>query len=186
MSTLISLGIDPGWVNLGAASIMVEEDQLVLLNSVTLNPSSMEPPARASTILSSVVPEHDGFIEIDSLTMERYVSYKDKLTPITEDILMLIGGLAECSSQVLGVYPSLLRALDWKKELVKLLVRHKGFDNPSNSLDKQFSIAAAYACLDDLNGKEIKTDHEADAICLAALPLLRRKYAAKTTASINS
>jgi hypothetical protein len=65
--------------------------------------------------------------------------------------------------------PLLIRAIDWKTNLVKSLYKKKGFRNPSDKLDKKFSMAAAAACV-ELNSK-LETDHEADSICLSTYPL---------------
>ena len=170
-----SIGIDPGWKNLGYAKVADTDGVISVWTTGTFDPSSFPHPAQELyTKLHSgeLLPAPD-FVHI-----ERYVSYQGVQTAEAENILMLIGGLKQAWVQ----RPVLLsRAIDWKTELVKLLVRNKGFDNPSSSLDKKFSIAAAHACLD--KPCEIRTDHEADAICLAALPLLRKRYSTKPDSS---
>lgn len=169
-----SIGIDPGAVNLGFAIVERDSDgKLSLVQSKTYNPSDHPfgefPDVIRKTVLSSGLVSDTPW----TFNMERYVSYADKMTQVTENILLVIGGLlyyAKGSQFDVHLY----RAIDWKTELVKLLVRLKGFDNPSSTLDKKFSIAAAKACLD----KDIThdfTDHEADAICLASLPFLRER-----------
>ena len=171
--TTYSLGIDPGWKNLGIALVKEEEGVVSLVKSAALNPSSLPGKNLPFHLIIEFLGEKPAH-RLDYLTMERYVSYQNVMTAESENILMLIGSLKnyietwwlQDNSDTI-----LTRAIDWKTELVKTLVKTKGFNNPSTSLDKKFSIAAAHACLDQ-PGK-FETDHEADAICLACLPLLR-------------
>jgi hypothetical protein len=65
----------------------------------------------------------------------------------------------------------MVRAIDWKSTLCKILVRDHGFTNPGNSFNKEFSLAAAEL----IYGKKLKSDHEADAICLAFLGYLNEQ-----------
>lgn len=165
-----AIGIDPGWKNLGYAKLLsTDSEGISVWTTGTFNPSATDKPAQEIYDLL-----HPGEFSSAFVHIERYVSYQGVQTAEAENILMLIGSLR----QIWSNRPVILsRAIDWKTELVKLLVRNKGFDNPSSSLDKKFSIAAAHACLD--KPYEIRTDHEADAICLAALPLLKERYSAK-------
>lgn len=171
--TTYHLGIDPGWVNLGAAVTKCENGEWSLVASKTFNPSKLKDPTEdICSWVASVVPD-----DLPSTAcLERYVSYKGVNTAEAENILMLIGGLREALRwHVLkdeSTQPHLVRAIDWKTDLVKYLVKNRGFDNPSTSLDKKFSIAAA-KCI--IGNHEIKTDHEADALCLSAYPVLLRK-----------
>lgn len=169
--TQFSMGIDPGWKNLGYAVVELKRTgEIGLFKSGTMNPSTLGQVDSVQYLLENLPSPN-------LLTMERYVSYKGVHTSESENIVMLIGGINyafQIEPTVLQSNPSLVRAIEWKTELVKLLFKHKGFDNPSTSLDKKFSIAAAKACL-DIPG-EFKSDHEADAICLACLPLLRERY----------
>lgn len=110
--------------------------------------------------------------ELNSFTIERYVTYGQVITAETESICGIIGAFryffeSVQSDSFQNASPNMLRAIDWKIPLCQYLVKNKGFDNPSTSLDKKFSMAAAKACLDNVENIVIKTDHEADAICLA-------------------
>lgn len=180
-----SIGIDPGWKNLGVAVVRREKGKVELVYASTFDPSSYGSVVKAgreiqailwNKILDDVVspgrhlksgPKVHG-------VMERYVSYTDVTTAEAEKILMMIGAIAAESYGMLyetGAEYDMLRAIDWKKDLVKILFKKKGFSNPSDKLDKKFSIAAAKACLS--TETEINTNHEADAICMACLPFLR-------------
>ncbi|MNK09920.1 Crossover junction endodeoxyribonuclease RuvC [compost metagenome] len=182
-----SIGIDPGWKNLGVAVVRKESGNIKLIYSATFNPSESKTLVQAARKISGEIYEKissDYFDGSRACTpsfkihgvMERYVSYTGVHTAEAENILMMIGALASESYSTLietgGEY-EMVRAIDWKKELVKLLFKKKGFSNPSDSLDKKFSVAAAKACLS--TETEINTNHEADAICMACLPFLREK-----------
>jgi hypothetical protein len=91
------------------------------------------------------------------------------VTTESETITMMIGALILGTDYYTSHEVRLFRAIDWKMNIVKALFKKQGFQNPSDKLDKKFSIAAAKAVA---NVKEIKTDHEADAICLAGLPFI--------------
>ena len=178
MTISYSLGIDPGAINCGMAIVACNEGgKLSLFTSATLNPSELGFNESIHSIANS------GFgtvlLPFSSVVIERFVPYQGKFSSVAEDITMLIGGLRHGfrDSEVL-----LYRAIEWKTELVKTLVKLKGFDNPSLSLDKKFSIAAANACLDN-NERKFNGDHEADAICLASLPFLRAQLAARKQSS---
>lgn len=189
----MSLGIDPGWKNLGIALVNRREDgKLALLTSLTLNPSEMgEYPAR--DILSAPFHKIDNDYEkvgwLNHISIERYVSYQNVNTAEAENILMLIGMLREAGvrahcSGFTSCDILLTRAIDWKMEAVKLLFKLRGFKNPSDKLDKKFSVAAAKACLDI--EPTFKTDHEADSIVLAALPYLREELKARNKETKNA
>jgi hypothetical protein len=166
-----SLGIDPGWKNLGIAVVSFDGNNIALEHCRTENPSQYPFPQAVLSLTSlGIVPTYTG--------LERYVSYKGVNTAEAENILMLIGALRFKLTTLAGSDTLLYRAIDWKTELVKSLVKLKQFDNPSMDLDKKFSIAAANACL-DINTKGFNTDHEADAICIASRPFIREKLAAK-------
>lgn len=177
-----SLGIDPGWKNLGYAIVRKSiKEGISLVKAGTLNPSAGE--TSAIDILTGQP------YDFRYITLERYVSYQGINSAESENILMFLGGLKYLLMREYHVLEDrgtleLTRAIDWKTELVKNLVRVKGFDNPSSSLDKKFSIAAANACLDQPG--EFKNDHEADAICLACRPIYRKLAAEKQAAAANS
>ena len=195
-----SVGVDPGWRNAGIAIVKAEVgecDSLRLVHSQTIDPKELGGHIKAAnkameivgqSILNDAIEEvgktgeegefdsriYDVFI-VD-VAIERYVSYNGVNTAEAENILLFIGALMYAFSLNHGVKDiTLHRAIDWKSNLVKLLVKNRGFDNPSQSLDKKFSIAAAHACL-DIKG-EFSNDHEADAVCLASLGFLEARYA---------
>ena len=174
MTTSYSIGIDPGWKNAGVCLIENTDGRLKLVHSATLNPSLYSDKERCSKVLSELTSKVP--IElISSVGIERYVAYKGIHTADSEKIIMLIGSLVErVNIETQGACGILLyRAVDWKVALVKQLAKYRGFSNPSDSLDKKFSIAAAKACL-DLPGT-FKTDHEADSICIASLPFIQQR-----------
>ncbi len=162
---MLYLGIDPGWKNLGIAVVEKTEKGLALVKSATFNPSLKGITGTVEQILDYAIPS-----SLSMLNIERYVSYQDVNTAKAEDILMLIGaiGYAYEQSRVVVEYR---RAIDWKTWLVRQLYKKKGFNNPSLKLDKIFSIAAAKSCLDV--AASFRSDHEADAICLASLPTFK-------------
>lgn len=169
------IGVDPGWKNLGLSIVKedLETNDLTLVTTKVFDVSSF-------FTISKFVEELDSFItplilHADSVTIERYVAYEGISTSESENICMIIGALTYyfASKQYWNKEPVLTRAIDWKITLVKTLYKKKGFDNPSDKLDKKFSIAAAKACLNEL--VEFKSDHEADATCLAAYQPLTRK-----------
>ena len=178
MQTEYSLAVDVGWRNLGIALLSSSDRGIEVVHSATLNPSAIDATKRCQQILmevgSKVTPKL-----VTNAVFERYVSYSGVNTAEAENILMLLGGLVESTRQLFyGADIEMLRAIQWKSELVKMLFKLKGFQNPASSLNKVFSIAAAHAVLDI--DKEIKDDHQADAICLAALPFIRKALAEKT------
>lgn len=175
MSFLI--GIDPGYKNLGAAILQVQSDKsLKLVSSRVFNPSKncleLFPPEIRLWINESI--NSDMRYSVKGFSMERYVPYAGVNSSDGENIQSLIGMLRYASYDWTGFNSNLYRAVEWKTNLVKTLFK-QGFRNPSDKLDKKFSIAAAAACL-NLFEKDfknnVKTDHEADAICLAAYPFL--------------
>lgn len=182
-----SLGIDPGWKNLGLAIVKADEAGISLVYQATLNPAGLGGHVQASQHIVRTVSDFlkDAGAEpedLSNVTIERYVSYNNVLTGEAENIVMLIGALMfALSSAYSGSSVQLFRAIDWKTDLVKLLVKNRGFDNPSSSLDKKFSVAAAHACL-DVQG-EFDNDHEADAVCLASIGILKDRYPSKRKAA---
>jgi hypothetical protein len=170
------IGIDPGWKNLGLAIVAKNESgDLVLCRTETMNPSSYPNVTSFITALHKVIDSEVMTRHLCGVTIERFVPYGSTHTMESEDICMIIGGLRYYfgNPNTWDVEPRLVRAIEWKTSLVKQLFKQKGFDNPSASLDKKFSIAASHACLDE--PFEIKNDHEADAICLASLPVFISK-----------
>ncbi len=104
---------------------------------------------------------------LHSLTMERYVSYKNVMSSETENINITIGAILATFAQY-NVPGKLLRAIEWKTKFASTLNMKHGFQNPSLKLDKKFSLAAAKHIV--TNPELIINDHIADAICLAAFP----------------
>lgn len=170
------VGIDPGWKNLGLAiTKQDEEGKITLIHSEVMNPSSYTSITQYVDALDKVLTPLT--THLAGVTMERFVAYNTIHTAESESINMLIGALSYYfgSPNIWDVEPNLVRAIDWKTALVKQLFKKKGFQNPSDALDKKFSIAAAKCCLD--HEIEFKTDHEADAVCLSALPIFTSKGA---------
>lgn len=182
------VGIDPAWKNLGL-SILKEEIQtgeLTLLSSHVMNPSEyktipefvqeLEKIVRR-VVFTDVCSGEPGFTgTVDSVTIERFVAYAGVSTSETENICMIIGALQYAFKEQYGVDSLMLRAIDWKTNLVKQLFKTQDFDNPSTKLDKKFSLAAGNACLK--KEKNIfKTDHEADATCLASYSTIMKRKA---------
>lgn len=172
-------GIDPGWINLGLAIVHKnEEDWRVTIDHCsTYNPSTapLEFAAGITQIALKELPLPFSSYSLNHVVIERYVPYAGTYTAEAENINMLIGMICQefYRASCLGekpLFPSLLRAVEWKTSFVKYLNKNYGFNNPSPSLDKKFSIAAAKFLV--TNPEMIKTDHEADAVCLAAIPFL--------------
>lgn len=184
------IGIDPGWKNLGYAVARLDTDgTITFIGSGTFDPSSYKDiPEAAYTIHSQVITliikDYNEVVKPDpnrwmveyppiTFAIERYVSYTGVNTAEAENILMLIGALLVAFKPSESDKIEMFRAIDWKTELVKLLFKKKKFSNPSDKLDKKFSMAAAKACLD--NDTEIGTHHEADAVCLSTIKFIRKK-----------
>jgi hypothetical protein len=174
--TRYCLGIDPGKTNLGWALVSewTYEDgsnERKLVYSETINAGPLLNLGTINHIFGKIEELITDPCYITDVRIERYVAYNNVLTKDAERIIMLIGALdIECMKYTsCAATGNLVRAIDWKRKLVQQLHIKHGFHNPSDSLDKEFSIAAAQACLPDA---KFKTDHEADAICLACLPLI--------------
>lgn len=171
------LGIDPGWKNLGIA-LTVEDDsgKFSLVKSEVMNPSSHTNEAQCAQDIYEKYIRYSG---VSTITIERFVPFGGQSTHEAEFINILIGAISgiihseERNKDVTSVHyripvvPLRVRSVEWKVALVKALVKSKGFDNPSTSLDKKFSMAAAAACLSLEKLEKGVTDHEADAIALA-------------------
>jgi hypothetical protein len=165
------IGIDPGWKNLGFAITRQEigNESIELVYSAAINPSEwgiIGTVNHLSKIIDCNLPNITIHAPDVNVMIERYVPYNNIMTGESENITMLIGALYLGIDYYTKHEVGLVRAIDWKMNLVKALFKWKKFQNPSNKLDKKFSIAAAKAIV---NVEEIETDHEADAICLASL-----------------
>lgn len=164
------LGCDPGFRNWGSALLEEKNGELELIRTWLLNPSSFCSMAHFVEHLWNEVTCFDQRT-ISSVVIERFVPFNSTATAEAEYINHAIGAL--CGIVRLKdpfLQPLLVRSVEWKTNLVKALVKTKGFDNPSATLDKKFSFAAAEACLDFEKLDRKRSDHEADSICLAAYP----------------
>ena len=74
-----------------------------------------------------------------------------------------------------GITTYLVRAISWKPAVAKDLHLNRGFNNPSEKLDKKFSKAAALA----ITEVKSQNDHEADAVCLSHFAYITTKEAYK-------
>lgn len=174
----ISVGIDPGWNNLGLAIVQETDDFKVKVLKVSTEDVSQLPEKFVRSIPETIMASLDGpppEYEVFSFTVERYVPYANVMTGESENITMVIGMIRQLCYDLnnhlgSGIKLSLLRAIDWKTYLVKVLNKYWGFSNPSFDLDKKFSLAAAKFI--SINPETITNDHIADAVCLAALPLI--------------
>lgn len=148
------LGMDPGWASFGLAKVN-EEGKLVSAEGFI---------PRDFGLTEFVNSQFSGITKVESVVLERFVAYEGVHSNVNEPLLMLIGAL-QYRFENESVKVGLVRAIDWKPKLCKWLVRNKGFKNPASNFDKKFSLAAAQA----LSGVKFKSDHEADAVCLAYL-----------------
>lgn len=166
------IGVDPGWKNLGLAIVRRAEDSetVELVHSCTLNPGELGGIVPALTKICEIVETHVvGASKVYS-GIERYVAYGNTVTHESENILMMIGALVIGMNYFnKGSNTKMVRAIEWKIALAKALFKWRKFSNPSVKLDKKFSVAAAQ-CI--INNKDFANDHEADAICIAALPFI--------------
>lgn len=192
---LAYLGIDPGVKNLGYSlcipiskvtgeeiDIRLGPEKSNILNwtgKVWVGEANTLCPDRASNVMwmirDLICP--DAYEPI-SVSVERFVSYAGCTPSITEQVLEIIG-MIKYSSWIQGITPIAFRALDWKTELVTILNKEFGFNNPSEkgTLDKKFSMAAAKFL--STNPGTISNDHEADAVCLATIPIALSYASAK-------
>lgn len=162
------VGVDPGWKNLGLAILIEnEEGDLCIKYTSVLNPSSFKTITEFINHLDQLITPLIN--TVSGVVIERFVAYGSIHTAESENINMLIGALCYYfgSKDIWNTEPVLVRAIEWKTSLVKRLFKIKGFNNPSDSLDKKFSIAAAKSCVNI--EKELPTDHESDAVCLASM-----------------
>lgn len=183
MSIELYLGIDPAWRSLGFGLVKfdTETKDISRVHSQVFNISGYKSITEAVKAIAAKFVEYakpflDAGAVFKGFTMERFIAYKNVDSAEFEIINRIIGALAiyfETNFE-LQTPTRLERAIDWKMNLVKSLHINKQFQNPSNTLDKKFSLAAGKAVLSE--PVEYKTDHEADAVCLAALPIyVKRK-----------
>ena len=157
------IGIDPGWSSCGIA--VVEKDKTIFTNSYI--PKKSSDICEAVAIGIANLPIVISIAEEVEVVIERFVAYKGVHSESSEQILMFIGALV-FSFQERNIKVHLVRAIDWKPKICKYLVRTTDFSNPYPSFDKKYSLLAA----EKLSGIKLKSDHEADAICLAYLGTL--------------
>ena len=159
------LGCDPGWTNL-AYAWMSEEGCLI---TGCVEPKTLSKGVLAPDVVRGVDSSY-GLTQIESgegvlsvAVMERFVYYDGVHNPNSEQILMVTGQMQYFLSDTHDIVPVMFKAFDWKSRLSKHIYK-KGFRNPSDRLDKVFSVAAAEFLFPDY---EFETDHEADAACMA-------------------
>lgn len=153
------IGIDPGWKNLGWGIVDINGKSVA---SGTLNPSEFGVGETPLALLEEI-EEYQNYIK--GASMERYVTYQGKHNPDSEHILMVTGSLQYMIRSNLQCPLAMYKAIDWKTPLAKHIFLTTGQENPSDRLDKVFSMFAAEV----LTGKKFKVDHEADGSCLAWL-----------------
>lgn len=159
MQDSLFLGIDPGWKNLGWGLVDASGKYV---RSGTLNPSQYEIGEVPFALLEELKDERD---YIRGVGMERYVTYQGKYNPDSEHILLVTGALQYMVRCHFEGLLSMYKAIDWKTPLAKHIYLKTGQENPSDRLDKMFSMFAAEV----LTGHPFKVDHEADACCLGWL-----------------
>lgn len=173
MTVEITVGIDPGWKNLGISILKIEDGNASLFKTGVLNPSeSKEKYGSRWGFYKDLDDWLGGFNYVDYVGIERYVAYKGIDTAESENIVTVIGMLGDYfyrGSLCTNIH--LYKAFDWKKQLCQHLVKTKNFTNPSSSFDKKYSIAAAKACLDV--PYEFQNDHQADSVAIAFTNLLQ-------------
>lgn len=179
--TTLLLGIDPGWSNLGLALLVPEGDKYTNLFSGTYAPGKYAKPEDFVQEIPHIVLKQTTE-SLVYVTLERYVAYAGVHTVESENINNLIGMIRMKMFLDPGK-PSVFlpRAIEWKTFLVKTLAKHYGFSNPSDDLDKKFSLAAAKFLL--TNPGSIQNHHVADAVCLAVIPCLHQKHSKPTIES---
>lgn len=174
---IMYVGIDPGKKNTGVALIGYADKQLTFLSSQLFDIGEEDFDediyALYTFIAEAGEEKYSNGYEIVPV-IERFVPYKGVLSKNDEDILIRIGAIKLMlllTPDYMKKSMALVRAIDWKVSLNKFLYK-KGFRNPSATLDKRFSTAAAKHILSSIETEESekkRTDHEDDAVCLAYL-----------------
>lgn len=175
------LGVDPGWKNLGFSVLELvdpKEFKFKIRSCTTFNPSENSLSFATNLpihVIKTLQEELFKEFSLKNLTMERFVPYKGVQSAESENILILTGNIQMMFHlnnpvQESGLNALLVRAIDWKIQMVQFLNKYFNFENPSAALDKKFSIKAAQSIV--TNPELIKTDHEADSICIAAYPFI--------------
>jgi hypothetical protein len=153
------LGCDPGWTNLAWAILSEEGD----LKTGVMSPKDIK-GIGTPLVIEENLDDHD----IGGAVMERFVYYDGVHNPNSEHILMITGQIQFYLSDYYKVVPTMIKAFDWKSRLSKHIFK-MGFENPSDRLDKEFSVAAAEFLFPEY---DFRTDHEADAACMAYIARL--------------
>lgn len=164
------LGVDPGWTNLAYAWLSDEGDLITGCVVPKELPKGRLAPMVISDAHWKCLECQDGFEqthEVAGAAMERFVYFDGVHNPNSEQILMVTGQVQYFLASEHNAVATMFRSFDWKSRLSKKLFK-EGFRNPSDRLDKQFSIAAAEWIFD----REFETDHEADAACMAYIARL--------------
>lgn len=151
------LGVDPGWTNL-AYAFLSEEGELF---TECVIPNELPKGTLAPHIMDEFISSLD--VNLSGAVMERFVYYDGVSNPTSEQILMVTGQVQFWLADGFSIVPTMWKAFDWKSRLSKHLYK-QGFRNPSDRLDKKFSLAAARYIFPDY---DFETDHEADAACMA-------------------
>lgn len=156
------LGVDPGWTNLAYAWLDVNDN----LITGCIAPNELPKGTLAPMLIEDALEPEDSDT-LNMMAMERFVYYKGVHNPNSEQILMVTGQIQMWASSW-SATPVMFRAFDWKDRLLRHMAK-RGFKNPSKSLDKVFSLAAARFLFPEY---DFKTDHEADAACMAYIARL--------------
>lgn len=158
------LGVDPGWTNLAYAWLSEDGE----LNTGCIDPRSLDRGMLAPMVVSDSGDLNLFEDQLIGSVIERFVYYKGVHNPNSEQILMVTGQLQMWLAGEYGIVPTMFKAFDWKTRISKHIYK-QGFRNPSDRLDKTFSLAAARFIFPDY---DFKTDHEADAACMAYIARL--------------
>lgn len=163
------VGIDPGPTNTGIA--VFSEDFIPDTKVIRVKTTKGASFRGAYEIIRDMTQESPSCV-----TIERFVPYKGIPTDHAEVINQFIGFLIARFEEVSNV--RLIRATDWKTQLCKYQFYMNKFRNPSESFDKKYSFAVMNDIFGD-KSKEVKTDHEADASCLAYVGFLKQEKKVK-------
>jgi hypothetical protein len=169
---MIHVGLDPGWESFGYA-VRLDSTLLIAGNLVPSSYADLRYFIEDGLKANLSLPDSEVGTTV---TMERFVTYQDKFSQVSENVLMVIGAVV-LSFQQANIPVDLVRAIDWKIRVMKYLVRTKGLNNPFTSFDKKFSVWAAKQLMGETT--VLKSTHEADAICLSFLPDIEKYNARK-------
>lgn len=148
-------GFDAGWTALG---LCILDSSKKVVYSIAMNPSLKGFSRTLDDMPFDEFPPA-------TVVIERYVAYGGITSKYSEYILMMIGAVVDRSRAGEQLF---FRAVEWKNMLSRKEFK-SGFRNPSTKMDKKFSKALAL----HITGVKFKTDHEADAACLAYIGTLK-------------